>query len=132
MLSIFPTLLSYNMAVPLIFRLIGGFLFIYFGYSSIISFNRQTPDSPKPNSEKIWLWALAVIEILGGILLIAGFLTQISSLVLSIILILSLTSKYKSSINTLTLSSGFLFMLLIVIASLLLLGPGFYSIDLPV
>jgi uncharacterized membrane protein YphA (DoxX/SURF4 family) len=138
MLSIFPTLLSYNMLAPFAFRLIGGALFIYFGYAIITSLGRKeqeptetAPKNPETGSGKIWLWILALIEIFGGILLVTGLFTQASALVLSIILVLSFTGKYKNSINTLSLSSGFMFMLLIIVASLMLLGPGFYSIDLP-
>lgn len=138
MLSIFPTLLSYNMLVPLIFRLIGGIIFIYFGYATIVSFGKTTLEESEPTPEiseakngKIWLWILSLIEIFGGILLLAGLFTQIASLTLSVLIILGMTKKYKKIVNNLSFSSGFWFMLLLATASLLFLGPGFYSIDLP-
>jgi len=34
MLSLFPILLSYNLAVPLVFRVIVGLIFVFFSYQN--------------------------------------------------------------------------------------------------
>lgn len=121
------------MAVPFAFRIISGLLFIYFGYSAIAK-NRaekiSAVESFKLKPGGFWLRVIALIEIIGGILLFVGFLTQIASLVLSVILLIGTIAKRKNP-AVFSFSAGFLFLLLIITLSLLFLGPGLYSIDLP-
>ena len=66
----------------------------------------------------------------GGLLLIVGLYTQVLALIFSVMLILKIWQKKKNA-QALSLSEGTLFLLLLVTASLLLLGPGFYAFDLP-
>lgn len=133
MLNYFPTLLSYNMAVPTVFRFIIGCLFIYFAYSNLTT-NRESKISlfEKYNfsAGQLWLWVLVSIETLCGLTLLAGMFTQISSIVSSVLLLAGLVLKQKHP-ESLPWSKGFLFLLLIITASLLFIGPGLYSIDLP-
>ena len=133
MLSIFPALLAYNLAVPLIFRIAVGLIFICFGYSNLKK-NREEKISAlawfKLHSGKNWLILIALIEILGGTLLFIGLYTQVAALVLSIVTLVGILAKQKNP-DVLKLSAGFLYLLLLVTLSLLLLGPGFYAFDLP-
>lgn len=133
MLSLFPTLLSYNLVVPFVFRLVSGLTFVVFGYRTFterrgenaVRFERF---NLKPGA--VWLWALASVEMVGGMLLLAGLFTQSAALVLSLILVAGLIAKQKNP-QSLELSPDILFLLFLITASLLFLGPGFYAFDLP-
>ncbi|MSR78983.1 MAG: DoxX family protein [Candidatus Taylorbacteria bacterium] len=133
MLNYFPALLSYNMAVPTVFRLIIGCLFIYFAYSNLTT-NRESKiilfEKYSLSAGQLWLWVLVSIETLGGITLLVGIFTQISSMIMSVLLLAGLVSKQKYP-DLLPWSKGFIFLLLMITASLLFIGPGLYSIDLP-
>ena len=133
MLSIFPFLLSYQLAAPLILRLTLGVIFVDFGWAKL----------KKQKIEKVaffetiglkpgiaYVSTIALIEIAIGLLLITGFLTQIAALVAGIILIISvlLKKKYPGSFES---SSCLLIVCLVITLSLLLTGPGFLAFDLP-
>lgn len=133
MLSIFPTLLSYNQLVPFIFRLLTGVVFLSFAYSNITKNQEEKAkklEHFKLKPGKIWLLTITSIEGIGGILLITGLYIQLTSLIFSIFLILGHFAKYRKS-EFFQLSHTTLFLLLLITSSLLFLGPGFYSIDLP-
>jgi|SRR3989338_1937946 len=133
MLSLFPILLSYNLAVPLVFRVIVGLIFVFFSYQNtneqktlkIALFEKMGSKSPS-----VWLWALVTIEMVGGIMLIAGLWTQAASLALSLVLLFGLFVKHKNE-KSLPWSTGFLSLLFLITLSLMFLGPGFYGLDLP-
>ncbi|MBU6390184.1 DoxX family membrane protein [Patescibacteria group bacterium] len=133
MLSVFPILLSYNMAVPFVFRLVSGVLFLAFGY---LNFSRRRHEKSaaferarlRPGA--FWLSVLAVVEIAAGVFLFVGFYLQIAAAILSVLALIALIAKSKNA-DAIKPSAGFLFLLLLITVSLLFLGPGFYSIDLP-
>lgn len=133
MLNLFPELLSYNFSVPLAFRVVSGSLFIYFGYANLTKHRASKIalfESVGLSASILWLWMLVTLETVGGIMLLVGLFTQAVALGLSIILLLGLTAKYKRR-EVLPWSFGFLFLLFLITASLLFLGPGFYAFDLP-
>ena len=133
MLSIFPFLLTYQLVAPLILRLTLGAIFVDFGWAKL---GRQKTEKVaffetiglKPGITYVWL--IALIEIATGLLLIAGFLTQIVALIAGIIMIISivLKKKYPTSFES---SSCFLIVCMVIALSLLLTGPGFFAFDLP-
>ena len=133
MLSIFPTLFAYNMAVPLVFRIVIGLSFILFGYANYTR-NKEgkigTLESFKIKPGKVWLRIIAATEIIGGVLVVTGLYTQIIALIFSIFLLIGLLAKSKKP-DSLSLTRTELLLLLLVTASLLFLGPGFFAIDLP-
>ncbi len=135
MLSVFPTLLfsTYSLVVPLVFRIVIGLVFVWLGYRKITGDrNGQTNVSAdlKPAMSPSWTWLVAVVEMVGGILLLIGLYTQVVALIFSIMLIPAIIGKYKKP-EMISLSRGTLLLLLLVTASLLFLGPGFYAFDLP-
>ena len=133
MLSLFPMLLSYNLAVPLVFRVIVGLTFVFFSYkntneqktSKIALFEKMGSRFPS-----VWLWILVGIEMVGGSMLIVGLWTQAAALALSLTLLLGLAIKHKDA-TALPWSKGFLALLFLITLSLVFLGPGFYGLDLP-
>ncbi len=133
MLSVFPTLLSYSLLVPFVFRLVVGILFVVFGYTNITKKRENTIallTGLKIKSTTSWLWIIALVEMVGGLLLIVGLYTQVLALIFSVMIILKIWLKKKNS-EAVSLSKGTLLLLLLITTSLLFLGPGFYAFDLP-
>jgi len=79
---------------------------------------------PQP---EFFAWSIAVLEFIGGLFILIGFLTPLVSLLLSIELAFSIYKIYWKA--------GFIggweykFILLVISASLLFLGPGNWSVD---
>ena len=126
-------MLSYNLAVPFVFRVIVGLIFVFFSYKNA---NEQRAAKIAPFEKtgsklpSVWLWTFVTIEMVGGIMLIAGLWTQAASLTLSLVLLFALFAKRKDE-NSLPWSKGFLALLFLITLSLMFLGPGFYGLDLP-
>jgi len=106
MLSVFPELFNYSQIAPFILRLALAIVLARFGYLAIFKTIAK--------KEK----AIGIVQGLASIFLFLGFLTQIAGL-LAIATIFNIKSK------TLKL------MIVAVAVSLILLGPGLFSVDLP-
>lgn len=132
-LSIFPSLLLFQYYAPLILRVALGVIFVDFGWAKLTTQKTEKArffDSIKLKPGNTFVWIIALTEIVSGIFLIAGFLTQIGALVVIIISLASLylKKKYPSSFAS---SFGFLFLIFIISLSLILTGPGKFALDLP-
>jgi len=133
MLSIFPSLFAFEFFAPLILRAVVGAIFVYFGYTKIYKdkvSKISSFESVGMKPAKMFFWASALLEIVGGLFLILGLYTQVAAAVLSIIIIGAIYMKIRKPA---ALSSGFDFLILIlaVLVSLLFLGGGIWAIDLP-
>jgi len=106
MLSVFPELFNYSQIAPFILRIGLAIVLARFGYLAI--FKTIT------KKEK----AIGIIQGLASIFLFLGFLTQIAGL-------LAIATVFNVSSKTLKL------MIISVALSLMLLGPGLFSVDLP-
>lgn len=133
MLNPFPDLLSYSFFAPLILRVVAGLIFLDLGY---VLFKKekdswiklfQTLKIPFP---KISIKIFGGVEFLGGLMLIAGFYTQIASLVLSIITFIECYLEYKEPVLV-KRNLTFYIMLLTITLSLLISGAGAFAFDLP-
>jgi len=121
MLSIFPDLLTFWLVVPLILRVTAGLIFIYFGVSTIWK---------KRERSILATWVTPAIEIIGGVLLVLGFLTQLAALILLVFVAGTVYAKIRRP-NIFDNTLEFYILLLAVLFSLLFLGSGFFAIDLP-
>ena len=121
MLATIPSLLTYQMAGPLVIRLVLGITLFYFGYKKV----RGTGDSSGSNA-----FTYGIVEIFIAIFLVIGLFTQIAALLNIIILVIKLGFKAKSK---LLLSDGvnYYILLLAMAVSLVFTGPGFLAFDLP-
>jgi uncharacterized membrane protein YphA (DoxX/SURF4 family) len=118
MLSLFPSLLTYEMLAPFILRLtLGGILF-YWAYKRM-----KTKSSGK-------LMALGFLEGIVSLLLIIGLFTQAAALITLVILIVKLFKKIKDK-AFFTNGVNYYFILFVIAVSLLFLGAGAFSFDLP-
>jgi len=134
MLNTFPFLLSFGLLAPLILRVAVGIYFLQTGLSHL-KINRHTGEeiAAAENSMRSsagMIWGVSIIEAIAGLALIAGFLTQISALVLSVLLILAIILKRKNHL-LFKHSTGFYMLLLCICISLIFSGAGFLAIDLP-
>ena len=133
MLNPFPELLVYSMLAPFVLRVVVGFVFVDLGILLfkgekqrwLLSFETLRVPHPK-TAVKI----LGVLEVVGGILLILGALTQITALVLALLTFVETYIEYK---NTNVIKRTFVFYLLILVITLSLLfsGAGAFAFDLP-
>ncbi len=121
-LSIFPSLLSYQGFAPLIIRLILGITLFYFGYKKTISEGKSSGSNSK---------AYGIIEIITAIFLIVGLYTQLASLINVIILTIKIGHKITLK-AFLTNGINYYLLLLAMALSLLFTGPGFLAFDLPI
>ena len=99
MLSLFPVLFSYSLAVPFVFRLVVGMIFIFFAYSNGTKFKQSKIaffEKTGSTAPRAWLWTLMITEMLGGCLLVVGLWTQATSLALSVILLVGIVLKHKN------------------------------------
>ncbi len=133
MLSIFPALLTYKLIAPLILRLTLGSIFVNFGWTKL---GRQKAGKivffEKINLKPgiFYVWLIAIVEIIAGLLLIAGLFTQIAALVSGIILLIAIFLKRKQPLSFES-SLCLLIVCLVIALSLMFTGPGFLAFDLP-
>jgi len=105
MLSVFPNLLNWWMIAPVILRVALGLAFLHEAYGE------------RKNNQLI-----ALTKFFAGIGLLIGYLTQIGALIAVVVSLYELWQKGSTDQR--------LFKLAIAI-SLLFLGPGIFSLDLP-
>lgn len=133
MLSIFPTLFTYGIVAPFVLRMAAGLFFLDRGY-------RHLKEEKKGLVSDMthWLHAfakpfatiVALVEIVLGLSLIAGFLTQIVAIIGAIYMFKML--YFKVECPHIAKHDRLVYVLFIVILlSLLVTGPGILAADLP-
>lgn len=132
--NIFPELFSFSLIAPLILRVALGLIFINLGFLKLSKEKSGWIDSLhllglRPAG--FFTVLLGLIEIFGGLLLLAGAYTQAAALILSILSISEMLVEYEEES---ILKRDFVFYLLLsaICLSLLLTGAGLYAIDIPV
>jgi len=123
MLSIFPSLFTFGLAGPTLLRIVAGLVIVYSGYQLY----RSLP-APKPILPQV----IALFDILGGILLIIGLYTQPIALVLILVLLIQGFKAKTSRWAGAPIYNKRVYLLLItVLLSIVVMGPGFLAFDLP-
>src|SRR3989344_1379026 len=133
MLNPFPELFTYSLFALFILRLVVGAIFINLGLFAFKGEKERwqislaTLNIPKP---KLAVKIFGGIEMIGGMMLILGFYTQIAALVLGLLVFVEAYVEYK---DPAILKRNFVFysLLLAIVVSLLLSGAGAFAIDLP-
>ena len=121
MLSLFPSLLTYQMAGPLVIRVVLGITLAYFGYQKI----KQHGTSSGSNSA-IYGYA----EIFISIFLVIGLYTQLAAMLNAAILVIKLALKAKEG-KLLSDGVNYYILLLAMCISLMVTGAGFWAFDMP-
>ena len=115
--SIFPELYNYSHIAPFLLRLAIGVFFIASGIKSVFGLTT--------------LKTLGVLEILYGIFFLIGLFVQPAAIAAAIILLTEIIFKFRTGFGGIYGQTGFRFFLLAVLLSLIVLGPGIFSFDLP-
>jgi len=131
--NIFPDLFSFSLIAPLILRVVLGFIFLNLGYLKLGKekngwINSLNVLGIKPAA--FFVVVLGIIEVLGGLLLLAGAYTQLAALILAVVSISELLIEYKEE-SILRRDMAFYLLLSIICISLILTGAGLYAIDIP-
>ncbi len=132
MLNPFPEFLAFGLLSPFIIRICLGTIFVRHGYFKLFKNREGAIDSFKMAGE--WAKTLAVvvgsIELIGGIMLLAGFLIQIVALSLAVlVLVVAVLKKMSGDVPQRDL--GFMAFLFLILISLLFSGAGFFAFDIP-
>lgn len=117
-LAIFPQLLSFGLFAPFLLRLIVGCFLLNLGWK---------------NWNKPYLWPSA-LYIIFGLLLVVGLYTQVAAIVSVVLLKLDLYLNFYSKGKAFPAPKEHLFLygvLVIILLSLIVTGPGFLAFDLP-
>ena len=133
MLSVFPSLLFLSLLAPLILRVVAGVILFSDGYSYFKGNKEKIADEATKTFGGIGRYSYLLVggaEVLIGLSLVAGYLTQVSAL-LGAILILKIFFL-KKKMPVLSLQSNTTYMLLLaILVSLIVTGAGAFAVDLP-
>lgn len=130
MLTTFPTLLSYALFVPFIFRICVALFFIEIAFTlkhkeSFTNYLIQN----KFHFARIIPWKIQMVSFLCALFLVIGLFTQITSII-SIMTLYYVSTVNKNAKIFPQSESTFAYVLLICF-SLLFLGAGVFAFDLP-
>ena len=126
-------LLAYGLAGPLIIRIVLGILFILAGFVKVFRDREECArifegmGFPAP---RVFSIVVGLVELLGGICLIAGFGTQVVAIVLSLLTLLFLYIKIRRP-DLLPNGAVYYVLILTMAISLTVTGAGFLAFDLP-
>ena len=134
MLNPFPDLLTYSLIAPFILRVTLGLILANLGYLKLTKERARWGTIFKllhvHGHERLAAQVVGTVEIVGGLMLITGFFTQIAALAFVILNGAELYIEYCD--ETLLRRDIVFYILIFVIAlSLLFTGAGFLSFDIP-
>lgn len=133
MLNPFPTLLSFSFFAPFLLRVVVGLITATAGFK-MFSGKLETHAALLKVSglppRKTWIHLMALVQIVGGGMLILGYLTQIAALVIGVGALFAMLLTYTHP-HKLQHSASFFGLVAIICFSLLLLGAGAFAYDLP-
>jgi uncharacterized membrane protein YphA (DoxX/SURF4 family) len=133
MLSIFPELLTFSYVGVTIVRVTIGLVLLYIGLMTTgikkTTYKNNFKIKEYPFSNIIPM-VFGFIEIVTGLFLIAGFLTQLMAII-AIYLFLNLIFIEKHIGRVFDYSNLFYISLILISVAILFLGPGIFAFDLP-
>ncbi|MBI2175200.1 MAG: DoxX family protein [Parcubacteria group bacterium] len=132
MLSVFPQLFTYQEIAPVLLRVVLGVAFVLHGYPKLFGgfgATAQFFSSVGIKPAKFWVAVVGIVEFFGGAALLVGIFTQAAALLIAVNMAVALlvVKRKQGFVGGYELDLAFLAMAL----ALLLLGPGLWSIDLP-
>jgi len=131
MLTLFPDFLVYQQIAPFLIRIVLGIIFLVSGYSKLKSFSHTSKffNSLKIRPAKFWVGFVSITELILAVMLFFGIWVQLAAIIISLIMLVAI---FKVKIKESFLASWALDLLILITAlSLLFLGPGVFSFDLP-
>ena len=133
MLNILPDLLTYKMLAPFILRVVIALIFLELGYLKLGKEKTAWHllfETIHLKPSYFFVMLLALIELVAGLFLLTGFLTQLAALVMAIILFAESYVEFKDG-SLLKRDIVFYVLLLAICISLLFTGAGAFAFDLP-
>src|SRR3989344_4999136 len=133
MLNPFPDLLMYSLFGPFILRVVIGLIFLDLGFLKFRSEKERWLASFETlglHPADLFLPLYALLQIVGGLLLLAGLWTQVAALVFAIFSGIELYIEWQAR-EILKRDIVFYVLILAISMSLLLTGAGAYAIDIP-
>jgi len=132
MLSLFPQLLVFQELAPLAIRLVLAVIFIIHGFPKLFTARLITArffEQAGIKPAKFWALAVGSAEFFGGIFLFLGIFTQAAAILIALVMLgaIILVKRKQGFVN----GWEFDLALLVMALSLLALGPGAFSLDLP-
>jgi len=115
-LSLFPSLFVFSSLAPTLLRITVAFILVGIGYKTVRVGGGST--------------FVGIVEILASLLILAGFLTQLG-VIIALITIISIVVKNSRNYNRPEYFMGYNFLLIVILLSLLITGPGAFALDLP-
>ena len=133
MLNPFPDLLTYAMLGPFILRVVIGLIFIDLGFLKFRNEKRAWLSSFETlglRPADLFLSLYAILQVIGGLMLLAGLWTQIATLGFVIFTGIELYVEWAAK-EILKRDIVFYVLVFAISLSLLLTGAGAYAIDIP-
>jgi len=133
MLNTFPQLLAFGFFAPTILRITAGFFFARFGLLKLSSDKEAKIkffETIGLRPAILFLWIVALTEIIAGTMIVVGFLTQIASMIAGLIMFISIIIKILKP-KALPNSLDFYILFFVVFMSLIISGAGLFAVDLP-
>jgi uncharacterized membrane protein YphA (DoxX/SURF4 family) len=134
MLNPLPEILFLEPLAPFVLRIAAGIIFLIIGYSHLMKERREGIASDLRARWKaagaFFIFGIGVAELLAGLSLLLGFLTQIGA-ILGGIIALTLLWISKTYAKIAADSPAFYTLLFAICLSLLLTGAGAFAFDLP-
>lgn len=132
-LNPFPDLLTYSLMGPFVLRVVLGLIFLDLGLLKLKSENSRWIASFEAlhlRPSRYFVSVVGAIDIVGGLMLIAGLWTQIAALVFVVFTGIEIYIEWKDS-RILKRDISFYILALTIAFSLLLTGAGAFALDMP-
>lgn len=126
MLNPFPIFITFGLVAPFLLRFFVGLVFLFSGIRCFRIINNNALFQVE---NKIFNRFFGIVEIIIGMLFIAGFLTQIMAIISGVIILFKIVFSIRKKVFMIT--RFFYLLLFVVCLSLLFSGAGFWAIDLP-
>lgn len=133
-LSLFPSLLDFQMLGIFALRVTLGFIFVYFWYEKVthqraerIHFYEKLGLRPP----KVYFWTVSSVEGIAGALLVVGLYTQGVVVVTGTLMLIATLIKWRKPSALPRNTVDFYIILAVASFALLFLGAGAFAIDLP-
>ena len=132
-LNTFPDLLTFSMLSPLILRVVLGLIAINLGYLKLTKEKiewQELFETINIHPARIFVKALAYVEIIGGLLLITGSYTQLVAIIFITLFFCEAVLDYREE-KLEDRDLTFYILMLTISLSLVFLGAGAFAFDLP-
>ena len=131
-LNTFPDLLTYSILSPFILRIVLGFIGMNLGY---LKFGREKEawrklfETINFRPARYFVKMIALIELVGGFMLILGYYTQITAMVFALVFFCEMVLEYRDeSLENRNLP--FYILMFVISLSLIFSGAGAFALDI--